>query len=473
MKRFAVLFLAFASCAEWTHAPDRVAPSTSPAPNVPWSPPANAVPPPLPKADVTLPSGVTAGAAITLDQAIDAALMNNPDTRAAWLQARAAEALLGSARSAYLPEIDLNASVFHQRSASLSGGSTSTSTSFGPSLTLNYLLFDFGGRAAQVEEARETLIATSFAQNQTIQNVVLRVEQAYYAYLGAKALLASQEATIHERQISFDAAKARHDAGVATIADVLQAQTALSQAELNRETFEGNLHTFEGSLSTTMGLSPTVRFTVGELAADVPLESIGGAVDELIARAAAARPDLAAARAGVERSRARVQEVRAQGLPSFNLTSSIASTTFRGGTNVTTQPYSAGIAMRFPLFTGYRNTYDIRAAEAQAQLAVEDARGLEQEIDLQVWTSYYAMQTAAQRVKTSRDLLAAAQQSADVARGRYRGGVGGILDLLTAEAALETARAQEVQARADWFLAMAQLAHDVGTLGPQPQQENK
>jgi outer membrane protein len=466
VKRFAVLFLAFASCAGWTHAPDRVAPGTSSAPNVPWSPPADAVPPALPKADVTLPAGVTAGAAITLDQAVDAALTNNPDTRAAWLQARAAEALLGSARSAYLPDIDLDASVSHQHNAA-------TTTSFGPSLTLNYLLFDFGGRAAQVEEARETLIATSFTQNQTIQNVVLRVEQAYYAYLGAKALLASQEATIHERQISYDAAKARHDAGVATIADVLQAQTALSQAELNRETFEGNLHTFEGSLSTAMGLSPTVRFVAGELAADVPLESIGGAVDELIARAAASRPDLAAARAGVERSRARVQEVRAQGLPSFNLTSSIASTTFRGGTHATTQPYSAGIAMRFPLFTGYRNTYDIRAAEAQAQLAVEEARGLEQDIDLQVWTSYYAMQTAAQRVKTSRDLLTAAQQSADVARGRYRGGVGGILDLLTAEAALETARAQEVQARADWFLAMAQLAHDVGTLGPQPQQENK
>jgi TolC family type I secretion outer membrane protein len=472
VRRFAGLFLAFASCAGWTHAPDRVAPSTSPAPNVPWSPPANAVPPALPKAEVALPSGVAAGAPITLDQAIDAALTNNPDTRAAWLQARAAEALLGSARSAYLPEIDLGASVLQQRSAS-SSGSTATATSFGPSLTLNYLLFDFGGRAAQVEEARQTLIATSFAQNQTIQNVVLRVEQSYYAYLGAKALLASQEASLHERQTSFDAAKARHDAGVATIADVLQAQTALSQAELNRETFEGNLHTFEGSLSTAMGLSPTIRFTLGELATDVPLESTGGVVDELIARAAASRPDLAAARAGVERSRARVQEVRAQGLPSFNLTTSIASTTFRGGGNVTTQPYSAGIAMRFPLFTGYRNTYDIRAAEAQAQLAVEDARGLEQDIDLQVWTSYYAMQTAAQRVKTSRDLLAAAQQSADVARGRYRGGVGGILDLLTAEAALETARAQEVQARADWFLAMAQLAHDVGTLGPQPQQENK
>jgi outer membrane protein TolC len=42
--------------------------------------------------------------------------------------------------------------------------------------------------------------------------------------------------------------------------------------------------------------------------------------------------------------------------------------------------------------------------------------------------------------------------------------VGSILDLLTAQAALESARSLQIQARADWWLAVAQLAHDTGTL---------
>jgi outer membrane protein TolC len=87
-------------------------------------------------------------------------------------------------------------------------------------------------------------------------------------------------------------------------------------------------------------------------------------------------------------------------------------------------------------------------------------------VDLQVWNSYYGLSTAVQRVRTSRDFLSTAQQSADVASNRYRSGVGSILDVLTAEAALETARAQEIQARTDWFIAVAQLAHDTGTLAP-------
>jgi len=52
-----------------------------------------------------------------------------------------------------------------------------------------------------------------------------------------------------------------------------------------------------------------------------------------------------------------------------------------------------------------------------------------------------------------------------VALGRYRAGAGSLLDLLTAEAALADARAQSIQARFSWYVALGQLAHDTGILG--------
>jgi len=214
-----------------------------------------------------------------------------------------------------------------------------------------------------------------------------------------------------------------------------------------------------------MGVSVTTRFDSGVLPADVPMQTVTTAVDQLIAQAEASRPDFAAARALVQRSVARISEVRAEGLPTFGLTANASRTTFHGVASTTASPYSVGVAMRFPLFTGFRTQYDLREARLQADVAREDARSLRQQIDLQVWSSYYALSTASQRVRTARDFLSTAQQSSDVAAGRYRSGVGSILDVLTAQAALETARAQEVQARADWFVAVAQLAHDTGTLG--------
>ena len=400
---------------------------------------------------------------MTLAKVVDTALSNNPQTRIAWLRARAAEAALGSSKSAYLPEIDVNATLGRSR-----GANQGAATSFAPSIALSYLLFDFGGREAEVEQARQTLLAAGYLHDQTIQDVVLRTQQAYFDYLDAKALLGAYDATVRERRTSLDAADARHNAGVATIADVLQARTALSQAELNRQTIEGQMRAIEGALATVMGLPATTQFDFGELPLDVPAQQVTEQVEVLITRAATSRPDLAAARADAERAHARIREVRAEGLPSIFVDSSAGRTFVSGGRSFT--PYAAVVGMRFPLFTGFRNTYDIREAEYEAEAAKETVRSLEQQVGLQVWTSYYGLQTATKRLSTSRALLTSAQQSADVARDRYKAGVGNILDVLTAESALESARAQEVQARADWFLAVAQLAHDTGTLSGEKEQ---
>ena len=88
------------------------------------------------------------------------------------------------------------------------------------------------------------------------------------------------------------------------------------------------------------------------------------------------------------------------------------------------------------------------------------------QVQLDVWTSFQALRTAARRGETARDLLASATEGVQVAAGRYREGVGSILDLLTSQAALESARAEEILARADWLLGLARLARATGRLLP-------
>jgi outer membrane protein len=453
-RRCAILALSFVLAACRSMQPDV---KTSDVPSKPWTPtvtqtitaPATAAATAAATAEVTGP--------ITLARVLDIALENNPRTREAWLNARAAEAAVGSEQAAWLPEVDLNASVARVKAA---GGSSQTA--IGPSLALTYLLFDFGGRDARVEQARQTLIAADFLHNQSIQDVILLTQQAYYQYLDAKAQLAAQSATLAERKTSLDAAEARHNAGVATIADVLQARTALSQAQLTYDTIEGNLRAIEGALATAMGVAPTTQFELGELPNEVPANDVSEAIDVLIDAAQRTRPDLAASRAFAERAAARIREVRSSFLPSVVTSASTGFTIGNGGER--TAPYSAAVGLSFPLFTGFRNRYDVRQAELEAELAREQLRDLSQQVSLDVWTSYYGLRTARQRLATSRDLLNSAQQSADVARARYREGVGTIVDVLTAQSALETARSEEVQARADWFLSLAQLAHDTGRL---------
>jgi len=83
----------------------------------------------------------------------------------------------------------------------------------------------------------------------------------------------------------------------------------------------------------------------------------------------------------------------------------------------------------------------------------------------EIFVAHSDFLTAGERVRTVEELLTSATRSEEVARGRYREGVGDILDLLAAQRSLAEARAQHVNARLGWFISLAQLARDAGVLG--------
>jgi outer membrane protein TolC len=128
--------------------------------------------------------------------------------------------------------------------------------------------------------------------------------------------------------------------------------------------------------------------------------------------------------------------------------------------------YGLNFGFTVPIFSGHSRQYDVAAATENAAAAAAKADQLRIQAIAQVFSAYYELRTAAQRVSTAAELLASATRSEEVARGRYAEGVGTILDLLAAQNALADARAQAVSSRWTWRAALAQLAHDVGVLGP-------
>jgi outer membrane protein TolC len=400
---------------------------------------------------------------LTLAEVVDLGLRNNPETRLSWANARAAAAAYGSERGAYFPTIDGDITATRLKTVASQGRSAVTQSVLSPSLSLSYLLFDFGGRSGNVGAARNALLAANYTHNSTLQGVVLQIQTAYFQYIANRALLSAQRTTVIEARANLAAAEERHRVGVATIADVLQARTAASQADLAAETTEGNLQTSRGALALSLGIPANLPYDIDSTAGQVPVSVLTDSVDAVINEAVAARPDLAAARAEFEASRSRISAVRANRLPSLvlNGTGGRTYTTNlpQGGNN-----YTVSLGLRIPLFAGFSRLYDERQAAAQADADAARADLLGQQVVYQVFSSYHSLQTAARRVRTAQDLIASAEQSTEVAQGRYRAGVGSVLDLLSAQTALADARAQQVLARLEWNTSLAQLAHDAGTL---------
>jgi outer membrane protein len=402
---------------------------------------------------------------ISLYEAIDVALANSPVTRRSWLLTQSAGADVGSRRSAYYPAVEADLSGTRQQQSSLGGSVTTLSTTYAPSASLNWLLLDLGGRGADVEEAKRRLWAADFTHNAVMNDLMLGVAQSYYLYQGSRALLVAQEASLKQARENYAAAEERHRAGVATIADVLQARTVVSQQKLAYDQVSGQIQTLRGQLATALGLPVNLPVDAADLPADVHEDASVASVDRLIAEAEKSRPDLAAARAGAQAAHARVTSARSAGLPTLSA-SAFAGRSYYDFLDETvpyTTNYSLALLLRVPVFTGFKTVYDTRSAEAAARAADAGAESYYQQVVYQVWNSYFGVQTAAQQVRASKDLLESAKESAEVARGRYREGVGSILDLLTAESALANALAQDVRSRAGFLLAVAQLAHDTGS----------
>ena len=466
--------LLLGGCAHHGPAPVHTVPSA--APEQPWQPPAGEAAPRQHALaslddDWMLPA---AGAPLDLAGAVDLALHNSPQTRQAWAAARAAAADVGTERAGAFPQLSLGGQAELQHSQ-FSPTLTIDRKDVGLSASLSWLLFDSGGQRARVAQGRQALLAASWSHDAAIQDLVLQVERAWYGYLDARAQADAAQATADEAEQNLAAAQARLDAGLGTREDVLQARTARSQAQLGLLSAQGQVRVLRGSLATVLGLPPTTALDTGELPAVPDVGPQTAAVEDLLIAAVDQRPDLAAAAYDLAQADSRLRQARAAGLPSVSLFGSDSPTWYlslgTGGSPSTWSfgnNYTAGLSVSTPLFEGFKIRSQVAAARARVDLAQGQLQALHQQVALQVWTSFQDVQTAAARVHAAGDLLASATESQQVAQARYEQGVGSILELLTAQSALAAARAQEARARADWLLALAQLAHDTGAadLGP-------
>ncbi len=441
------------------------APGASPSPAQPWTPP------PQLKRDTTGPSAATAVPPdieqrlqkLTLADIVDVALRNNPSTRISWANARAAAASYGAQRGNFFPTIDAAVTGTQLKTVATQGRSAVKQSTLEPALTLSYLLFDFGGRSGSVESAKQALYAADWTHNAAIEDLVLAVETAYFNYMAAKALLVAQTTTLSEADTNFAATQERHRVGVATIADVLQAKTAVSQAQLDLETTQGTLATTRGTLAVSMGLPANIPYDLEPPSMPNAVPKLADSVDVLIAAAMRARPDLAAAEASYQEARANVRVAHATRLPSLSFTGS-GGRTYAKAIPSGANSYTLSLGLSIPIFDGFTHEYNQLAAEAEAQAAGARVDQTRQQVVFDVFSSYQNLQTATKRVSSADDLLASAQESDSVALGSYKAGVGSVLSLLTAQSALASARAQQVQARWEWQTALSQLAHDAGLL---------
>ena len=399
---------------------------------------------------------------LTLLDTMAHVLCNTPALNQALLLVDEQQALNDISQSAFRPRLSARAELSARGIPSSNSGAGFLNSSATGSIGLSWVLFDAGARAATLEQSRQVLSSAKANQQVAALNTVNEALRLYVEAATAFARLDALRETESVARQSVQAVQVKYEAFVVSLAEKLQAQTALAQATLDRVRAEGVWETARGLLALGMGFSVNQNLSLASINDAFPASSAAELKPDLIDITKSLHPRLRVARSDVMALKSRLDVVRAESKGTLSLSASSGATKdlsiqgsrFQGS-------LSGGLLASIPIFNG--GEQQAREAQILAQIANREEALVQVERDLvsEVWRNTKLLETETHNLQAAQLLLSAASQSYQITFGRYKAGVGSILELITTQSSLSTARSQLVQAQIG--LAQTHLRLEVAT----------
>ena len=412
------------------------------------------------------PATRSAAGAITLSitQAEQLALKNNPQISVARLTALASQQVTREARSALWPQAnaDLTGVDSHPTSRITAGGLNNPIIYERAAVgaTVTQLITDFGHTTNLVSSANFAAKAENQNHAATEDQIRLAADQAFYNALQAHAITRVAEQTVNARQTVADQIQALFNSKLKSQLDLSFANVSLSQAKLLLLDAQNSENSALAALSEVLGFSTLEQFQLVE--DTTPLGPPPANVDDLIHQAYTKRPELLALNFEYESARKFQTAERDLLLPTIRAAGAVGDTPVRNP--ALTNWYAAvGVNIDIPIFNGFLYISKAREAELRSEAAQERRRDLTNRIARDVRTSWLNANTAYSGLTVTRQLLEQANLSLNLAQTRYQLGLGSIVELSQAQLDQTQAEIRNAQAGYDYRLRLAELRYQTAS----------
>ena len=382
--------------------------------------------------------------AVTLDDAIAAALAHDPSITIADADRDAAGGRLTQAKSAGLPSVRLSGSVGVGQLDMLgffNFGNNSV-TPAAAQASIEQSLFSGGRVTAEKDRARAGLAAAEASRTNARGQLAAAVAAAYGEVLTTATMVASLR-RLRDQTVEINRqAGLRFKAGESPSTDVSQAAARLAEAE-------GGLAAAEGAQAAA---SARYRNLVGEDPVGLAPLPAGPAapatLDQAIALAGANSPDIARAEAALSAARAANRGAQAERMPTVGAFAEAGVVRDQFFPNYSANAATVGVRANWQLYNGGRTNGRITETSAEARSAEARVRAARQAVEEQVITLFEGLRTAQLVAVAAADQARASEQARISVAHEVRVGMKPQLDLLDAEreAALATARVAQADA---------------------------
>jgi outer membrane protein len=406
---------------------------------------------------------------LSLQDAEAMALKNHPRVMAAQNEQSAMQQRVYQARSAYYPHLDgdVTGTQANPR-ARIGAGMLNDPSLFnheGQGLVLSQLITDSGRTSNLVASSRLQASAAEQSTQATKYDVLLRVNQAYFGTLEAQALVKVAQQTVTARQYLTDQVTQLFNNKLKSQVDVAFADVELARAKLLVLQTQDQIQQAYAELTRALGSqSPAVYQLSDEPLPPGPPAS----VEDLVQQALKARPELVNLQLNRDAAYKFERAERDLSLPNASFLgvggyiSYIAQFQLP---RVTPAEYEAlGINVQIPIFNG--GLFKARREEARYRAMEADQR-LRDEADSiarDVRNAYAGLSVAYQRMDVTAEMLRAATQAQQLAKGRYDLGLASIVELTNAELNLTDAQIANLSAKYDYQSQYAMVQYTMGAL---------
>ena len=396
-----------------------------------------------------------------LKTTIEQAVNTNPEVSARFNAYRASVDAVDVARGAYLPRVDLNASVGQERDR-ISGVSRSLSRRQG-GVSLTQLLWDGMGTKNDVARAGHEQLARYFELVDVTEQTAIEAAKAHYDVQRYRRMVTLAEDNYVQHRYAFLQIQSRFKAGVGRGVDLEQAGARVALAESNLTTELANLHDVNARYQRLVGSAPAKELGGISMLRDGVPATATEAMNTAVRQSAA----VSASIEGLRGARSVADARRSVYQPTVQARVRADAGRNVDGLQDQSRNSTAEIVLNWNLYNGGTDQARIR----------QQANIVSQATDLRDKTCRDTRQTAAIAYNDTKKLTEqlayldrntlAIQKARDAYRQQFDIGQRSLLDLLNAENELYTARRSYANAEYDLGLAYARTHAAMNQLGTQ------
>jgi outer membrane protein TolC len=311
----------------------------------------------------------------------------------------------------------------------------------------------------RLRSADQNTQVAQFGYRNARELVVVAVGLSYVQALAAEARVFSTQAQLKTAETLFNTARDQKNAGVAPAIDVLRAQVEMQAQQQRLVSVRNDLAKQKLQLARVIGLPVAQEFTLAQKIPYTPAPPL--TLDDSIARALRERPDYAAAQARVRAAEFTHSAAKSERFPVLGFNGDYGVIGPNLGSSHGT--FSAGAALRIPIFQGGRIQSDIDSAQSTLKLRQAEADDLRGRIELEVRTAFLDMVAAAEQVRVAQSTVELANQTLIQAQDRFRAGVTNNVEVVQAQEALANSDEAFISSTLQFNLAKLALARSLGS----------